>query len=202
MIDDSDSNDSIKVILLGESGVGKTNLIGVSQGKPFNPNSVSSMGSSYSQATIKYKDKEYQYVLWDTAGQESYRSLNKLFMYNAKVIIFVYSIDNPYSFKELNYWIETAENEVEGHCIKGIVGNKNDLYDMQKVKDEEAEEFAEKLGMKIKFTSALSDPNGFKSFLNELIVDYINKDSGDNGQKNINKKNINLNNKKRKKKWC
>jgi len=200
MIDESDSNDSIKVILLGESGVGKTNLINISQGKAFNPNSVSSISSSYSQSTLKYKDKEYEYVLWDTAGQESYRSLNQLFMKNAKVVIFVYAIDNKISFKELNYWVEAAQNEIEGFCVKGIVGNKSDLFDNQQVKDEEAEEFAEKVGLKIKFTSALSDPNSFKSFLDELIIDYINKDSG-KGNKNKNIKNLTLN-KKTKKGFC
>ena len=202
MIDESESGDSIKVILLGESGVGKTNLINISQGKPFNPNSVSSISSSYSQATMTYKDKEYEYVLWDTAGQESYRSLNQLFMKNAKVVIFVYSIDNKNSFEELSYWVEAAQNEVEGFCVKGIVGNKSDLFDKQKVKDEEAEEFAAKVGIKIKFTSALSDPNSFISFLKELIIDYINKDSGDNNPDKKMTKNLTLNSKKSKKKKC
>ena len=60
--------DYIKVILLGESGVGKTNLINVSQGKEFDYNSMTSLSSSYSNGTLVYKDKEYFYVLWDTAG--------------------------------------------------------------------------------------------------------------------------------------
>ena len=171
--------DYIKVILLGESGVGKTNLINVSQGKEFDYNSMTSLSSSYSNGTLVYKDKEYLYVLWDTAGQESYRSLNKIFMKNSKVIIFVFSLDNKRSFDELDYWIDNAKNEVGVDCVMGIAGNKCDLIKEQVVNEADAEKYADDHGMKIRFTSALNNPYGFKSYLNELIIDYINFDKND-----------------------
>jgi Ras-related protein Rab-2A len=171
--EDPNSKKSLKIILLGESGVGKTNLINVLLGKPFEENSYSSLSSSYSTGTFTHGDKKYPYVLWDTAGQESYRSLNKIFMKNSNVVLFVYSIDNMKSFTELAYWIECAKNEIDEKCVMAIAGNKSDLIDQQKVPDEEAENYAKKMGMKLKFTSALSDQAGFKDYIEELILDYL-----------------------------
>ena len=173
MADDPNSKKSLKIILLGESGVGKTNLINVLLGKPFEENSYRSLSSSYSTGTFVHGDKKYPYVLWDTAGQESYRSLNKIFMKNSNVVLFVYSIDNMKSFTELGYWIECAKNEVDEKCVMAIAGNKSDLIYQQKVPDEEADDYAKKMGMKLKFTSALIDQGGFKAFIEELILDYI-----------------------------
>ena len=104
--------DYIKVILLGESGVGKTNLINVSQGKEFDYNSMTSLSSSYSNGTLVYKDKEYFYVLWDTAGQESYRSLNKIFMKNSNVVLVLY---------------ENTESDYEVHFLN-VLGNVTAKY--------------------------------------------------------------------------
>ena len=185
------SQDWIKIILLGESGVGKTNLINTITGKNFDPNSRSSLTSSYSKGSIIIDNKEHTFILWDTAGQENYRSLNKIFIKNSKIVIFVFSVENYESFKELDYWIETVQNELEGgEYIPAIAGNKYDLIDKQVIEDEEVGNYAKKHNMKYRFTSALSDPAGFKSFVDELINDYIKtimlghnkeKDNNDNG---------------------
>ena len=167
---------SIKIILLGESGVGKTNLIRVTTGEEFEQNSMSSSSGSYKEGFyISSTKKKYTYHLWDTAGQEAYRSLNKIFIKNAKVVIFVYAIDNELSFKELKYWIELAKAELGDDFVMGIVANKIDLFEEQVVKEEVAEEFAKKQNIKFRATSALTEPMGFKSFLEELLIDYIKK---------------------------
>ena len=169
-----DLSKGIKIILLGESGVGKTNLIRVTTGEEFEQNSMSSSSGSYKEGYyISSKKKKYIYHLWDTAGQEAYRSLNKIFIKNAKVVIFVYAIDNEPSFNELNYWIELAKAELGDEFVMGIVANKIDLFEEQQVKEEVAKEFAKKQNIKFRATSALSEPMGFKSFLVELLIDYI-----------------------------
>ena len=175
MTDDQNSEDSLKIILLGESGVGKTNLINVFMGKEFEQNSFSSLSSSYSKGVYEFQGKEYPFVIWDTAGQESYRSLNQIFLKNSKVIVFVYSIDDVKSFKELDYWIDLAKKELTDDYVMAICGNKIDLFDEQRVKDEEAENYANNQGLKLAFTSALTDPQGFKTFLHGLILDYLKK---------------------------
>ena len=175
MSEEFDVEDAIKIVLLGESGVGKTNLINVATGKPFDKNSNSSISSSFIRGTYKVGDKEYIYFLWDTAGQESYRALNRIFIKNSKVVIFVYSIDSYQSFKELDYWIDVAKEELSEEPIFAILGNKADLFEEQEVNDEEAKQYAKDHDMKIKITSALSDQTGVKKYLDELILDYIKK---------------------------
>ena len=171
-----DFSKGIKIILLGESGVGKTNLIRVATGEEFEENSMSSSSGSYKESYyISSTNKKYVYHLWDTAGQEAYRSLNKIFVKNAKIVIFVYAIDNAPSFKELDYWIKLAKNELGDDAVMGIVGNKIDLFEEQQVKEEDAIEYAKKLNFKFKPTSALTEPMGFKCFLEELLIDYIKK---------------------------
>ena len=178
MSDNTNTESSLKIIFLGESGVGKTNIINVVMGKPFQENSYSSISSSYYEGTFNYQNKEYPYVLWDTAGQKSYRSLNKMFMKNSKIIIFVFSIDNRKSFQELDFWINSVKDEIKENCVMAIIGNKSDLFDKQIVLEEEAEDFAKKHGMKLKISSALNDAFGLKNFVEELILDYIKGNFG------------------------
>ena len=101
--------------------------------------------------------------------------INKIFIKNAKVVIFVYAIDNEPSFKELSYWIDLAKAELGDDFVMGIVANKIDLYEEQQVKEEVAVEFAKNLNIKFRATSALTEPMGFKCFLEELLIDYIKK---------------------------
>ena len=165
-----DNNEPIKVILLGESGVGKTNLINVSLGRNFNDESLSTQSCYYSESSFTYKDKTYFYNLWDTAGQEQYRSLNRIFLQKGKIILLVYSIDNETSFKEIEFWLNYVKENLEDekHII-ALIANKSDLYEMQKVSDDLGREFAEKNEMKFSISSAKTNSAQFKKFLIELL---------------------------------
>ena len=175
-----DNNEPIKVILLGESGVGKTNLINVSLGRNFNDESLSTQSCYYSESSFTYKDKTYFYNLWDTAGQEQYRSLNRIFLQKGKIILLVYSIDNETSFKEIEFWLNYVKENLEDekHII-ALIANKSDLYEMQKVSDDLGREFAEKNEMKFSISSAKTNSAQFKKFLIELLQEYIDR-FGDN----------------------
>ena len=175
-----DNNEPIKVILLGESGVGKTNLINVSLGREFNDESLSTQSCYYSESSFTYKDKTYFYNLWDTAGQEQYRSLNRIFLQKGKIILLVYSIDNETSFKEIEFWLNYVKENLEDekHII-ALIANKSDLYEVQKVSDDLGREFAEKNEMKFSVSSAKTNSAQFKKFLIELLQEYIDR-FGDN----------------------
>ena len=178
-----DNNEPIKVILLGESGVGKTNLINVSLGRNFNDESLSTQSCYYSESSFTYKDKTYFYNLWDTAGQEQYRSLNRIFLQKGKIILLVYSIDNETSFKEIEFWLNYVKENLEDekHII-ALIANKSDLYEVQKVSDDLGREFAEKNEMKFSISSAKTNSAQFKKFLIELLQEYIDR-FGDNLKK-------------------
>ena len=166
----------IKVVLLGESGVGKTNLIRVSMGKPFDKNENSTISSSYYENDILVKDKKYLYCLWDTAGQEVYRSLNKIFIKESKIIIIVFAINSKESFEQIDFWLNYTKDILgSDNYIIGLVGNKSDLYEEQSVSDQEIQKKAKELQIKYKITSAATDSVGFKEFLDELLSEYINK---------------------------
>ena len=172
-----ETNDvSIKAILLGEAGVGKTNLIRRAMGLNFEINTDSNLTSSYCQNEIIVDNIKYPYQLWDTAGQEKFRSLNQIFIKNSKVIMIVFAINSKKSFDQidfcLNYAKETLGND--GY-IFGLVANKSDLYEQQEIEDEEIKEKANKLKIKFIMTSAATDESGFKNFLDELLTDFIKK---------------------------
>ena len=193
---DDDMNE-IKIILIGEPGTGKTCLINVSTGNQFNENSESTLLSTYVTKKMVINDKEYDLNLWDTAGQEKYRAMTKIFTKNSKIVIFVYAINNKNTFEEMkSYWIKTIKETLGDEPILGIAGNKSDLYLEEAVPEEEAREFANKLGIKFKLVSAKSDPNSFVNFLQELVEEFLQTKglSGKNG--------INLNKHKKKKSGC
>ena len=167
----------IECILLGESGVGKTNLTNSLVDVRFEQSSKSTVNALYVQKDMNIAGKEYQIRLWDTAGQEKYRSLTKLFYKESKVVIFVYDITNKKSFTELNYWINEIKESLGEEPILGMVGNKSDMEDMKKVDDGEAQKLADEHNMKFQLVSVKNEPKDFKNFLQQLILDYIVKNN-------------------------
>ena len=145
----------IKVILLGEAGVGKTNLIRVALGKEFEEDTATSLTSSFYDGTIFVDNKNYSYCLWDTAGQELYRAVNKIFIKDSKIVLIVFAINNKQSFEEIDFWYNYT-NEIlgEGDHIIALIANKSDLYEEKQVSNEEGEEFAKSIGAIFVSTSA------------------------------------------------
>ena len=119
-------------------------------------------------------NKEYLINLWDTIGQEQFRSLTNIFMKGAKVVIFVYDITRLETFQQLEYWFQKTKELLGDKPILGIVGNKSDLYLKEKVKEEVAEQYAKQKGIPLKITSAKTH-HIFCQFLEELVSKYIEK---------------------------
>ena len=178
-----DGSKGIKVILLGESGVGKTNLINVSMGKEFDPNINSSLSTSFCDSQLEYDNKNYIYSLWDTAGQERFRSLNGIFIKGAKIVLIVFAIDNKNSFEQIDFWVNYAKDTLENEkYILALIGNKYDLFEEQTITDEEISQKVKELNIQYKMTSAYTDADGFKEFLHGLIKEYINLVGPDNSE--------------------
>ncbi len=110
--DDDIDTKTIKVVLVGESGVGKTCIISRFITNKFNNDEVSTDCASFATKTLSFNDnkKKIKFDVWDTAGQEIYRSIGKIFYNDAKVVILVYDISNKKSFIEIkNYWYESIK---------------------------------------------------------------------------------------------
>ena len=187
--------ESIKVVLVGESGVGKTSIISQFTSKKFDPHRETSLSAQFISKTVSFDDlgkqikfdiwdtvgqekyrslaKIFKIQLWDSAGQEKYRSLAKIFYKDAKVIVFVYDITTEYSFNELkNYWYEETKANSDGNPILAVVGNKIDLYNDQKVSNNDGKEFAEKIGAIFQTTSAMSD-SGITNLFDNIGKTYL-----------------------------
>ena len=117
---------SIKVILIGASGTGKTNIIKALVDKPFEDSSESTLTSTFVSKRINVNYKDYKLEIWDTARQEMYKSLTKIFLVNSKIVIFVYDITQKSSFEELDFWINTAKENLDNSAIYAIFANKKD----------------------------------------------------------------------------
>ena len=172
---EEDKSNSIKIILVGDSGTGKTNLIAVSAGMEFNSNSLTTTSCSYVQKIINKEGKDYKVNLWDTIGQEKYRSLTKIFLKDSKIVIFVYDITNRETFESLVFWKKIIDEVLGNEPIFGVVGNKMDLYYEEKVKEEEGEEYANSIGAKFLLTSAKNDSKGFNKFIEQMLEEYLSK---------------------------
>ena len=167
--------ESIKVVLVGESGVGKTSIISQFTSKTFDAHRETSLSAQFISKTVDFKDigKQIKFDIWDTVGQEKYRSLAKIFYKDAKVIVFVYDITTEYSFNELkNYWYEETKANSDGNPILAVVGNKIDLYNNQKVSNTDGKEFAESIGAIFQTTSALSD-SGISNLFDNIGKTYL-----------------------------
>ena len=166
---------------MGESRVGKTSIITRIIKDTFDYNCLSSSGASFSQKLMIFDEvsTKVNFLIWDTVGQEKYRSISKLFYRDAAIAILVLDITDLSSFEEIkNYWLNEVRNNTGGKCIMGLAANKSDLIDKAEVSEQEIKEFAQREGLIFKFTSALNNTG-----INELFIALGNKylGAGDDG---------------------
>ena len=150
----------VKLVLIGESGVGKSSIIKQYSAHVFDPDIDASISNKVIVKTLELKDigKTIKLNIWDTAGQEKYRSIAKIFYKDAKIIVLVYSITNKDSFETLkNYWYQEVKSTAYPDVILAVVGNKHDLYNQSQIPDEEAKSWADSIGAIFQFTSAKSN---------------------------------------------
>ena len=162
-----------KVVLLGDSGVGKTCIISRYISGTFDENSATTNGASYCSKNVEYKElgKNLLLDIWDTAGQEKYKALTKFFYKDAAVCILVYDITRKETFDNLkNFWYTQLKENSGSNVVLGVAGNKCDLYESEDVKESEARQFAEEIGAIFELTSAQNNTG-----INELFFEVGNK---------------------------
>ena len=164
----------VKVILLGESGVGKTCIINRYINNVYNNLTPSTLGTAFSVKEIKKGNIKYNVNVWDTTGQEKYHSVTNLFINGSNIVILVYSITSESSFKGLEYWYNSLKEKLEGeNYILAIIGSKCDLAEEEVVPEEDGRNYAKSKKAIFKLVSAKEDPEGinkmFDSLLDELI---------------------------------
>ena len=137
---------NIKIALIGDSGVGKSCIALRYTTNEFNDNYISTNGAAYSTKIIQQGSDSIQLDIWDTAGQERFRSLGRRFYKDAFIVLLVYDITNAETFNNIKeVWYPELEKNGEKKPIIGIVGNKMDLYEEEKVSETEARKYSESI---------------------------------------------------------
>ena len=172
---DNSQIETFKVVLLGESGVGKTSIISQFTNSEFKDDFETSTGGTFSSKSFTYNDdKILKFEIWDTAGQERYRALTKMFYKETNAVILVYDITRKKSFEELqNYWVEQIKEFAPENIIIAVVANKSDLSENEEVEEEVARNYAQDLNALFCTTSAKS------SFgINDLFLQIAKRHTG------------------------
>lgn len=150
---------SFKLIIVGDSNVGKSSIASRFQYNKFMESYEITVGLEFFSKIIKVNDMLIKIQIWDTAGQEMYRSLIKSYFRGSLGCIFVFDLTDDKSFKNMNYWIEKVKKDGNSFTTFCLVGNKSDKINQRKINFDDALELAIKYDMDYIETSALNSRN-------------------------------------------
>ena len=156
----------LKYIIIGDASVGKSNILLKYAHNQFKAEYQLTIGVEFGAKNIKIKDKIYRIQIWDTAGQENFRSITRAYYKNSVCALVVYDITNRQSFENVKAWIEDCKSQSPSTILMALVGNKIDLDSSRAVSTEEGEDFANMNGMPFFETSAKSGENIDSIFTN------------------------------------
>jgi len=165
MAANSDYDYLFKLLLIGDSGVGKSSLLLRFSDHNFDDRYISTIGVDFKIRTVDLDGKTLKLQIWDTAGQERFRTIVSSYYRGAHGIIVVYDITDRESFENIKHWL----NEIDRYGVEGVekllIGNKSDLTTKRQVSTEEAEQFSKTQGLTLIETSAKNAQNVDKAFL-------------------------------------
>jgi len=154
-----------KLVLIGDSGVGKSCLLLRFADDNFTDSYISTIGVDFRFRTITIDKKTVKLQIWDTAGQERFRTITSAYYRGADGIIMVYDVTSSESFDHVEEWLSEVDRYANENTSKLLIGNKADLIDDKQVSEETAQKFAEKLGISFLETSAKTSTNVDAAFL-------------------------------------
>ncbi|KAL9654638.1 hypothetical protein ABK040_006700 [Willaertia magna] len=167
-----------KVVVIGDSGVGKSNLITRFTQNKFTKDTKPTIGVEFGAKSIEYDNVTIKGQIWDTAGQERFRAISAAYYRGANGALIVYDITNQESFENLEKWFKEIENQGENGCINILIGNKCDLNHLRQVETATGKAFAEKHGVPFMETSAADSTNvdeAFTTLLKEIYKSQSRK---------------------------
>jgi small GTP-binding protein len=166
--DDLDFEYLFKIVLVGDSAVGKSNLESRFTRNVFTQGSKATIGVDFAGKTVIVQDRKVRAQIWDTAGQERFKAVSNTYYRNAAAALVVYDITNKKSFASVDSWVRNIREFGNSDVVVMIVGNKSDLEQQRQVSTEEGHEMAEREGFLFMETSAFSGDNVENAFLSLL----------------------------------
>ena len=197
----------LKVVIVGDSGVGKSNLIKRFTVNEFLPNSIATVGVEFLSKSYKINDKIFKIEMWDTAGQERYKSITSAYYKGAKGALLVYDVTSAQSFENIDKWYNEIKEKTNKDIKLILIGNKIDLKESKVVDTDNALVKAKTWGIPLMETSAKSAQNvkeAFHDLLKEMYLE-MNKNLQNAENKNLENNNglqLDTNEKKEKKGCC
>jgi len=160
MVPEDDEYDFLfKVVLVGDSGVGKSNILSRFTRNEFNLQSKATIGVEFATRSIIVEGKTLKAQIWDTAGQERYRAITSAYYRGAVGALLVYDITKGESFNNLERWLKELRDHADDRIVVLVVGNKCDLKHLREISEEDGKLFADKSGVSTVETSALDATN-------------------------------------------
>ena len=197
-----------KIIIIGDTCVGKSNILSRYLKDEFREDSKSTVGVELGTKFLKVKDVGTKIQIWDTAGQERYRSITSSYYKGSHGCFIVYDITSEISFENVDKWYQQAQKEASKDVSIILVGNKCDLEDQRKVSKEKGEEKAKQFNIPFFETSALSKIK-IDDIFNEMVNNIFERTGGPKNDDdddieiiNENDKAVSLNSQEQKKKGC
>ncbi|XP_053128846.1 ras-related protein Rab-11A [Hemicordylus capensis] len=181
-----------KVVLIGDSGVGKSNLLSRFTRNEFNLESKSTIGVEFATRSIQVDGKTIKAQIWDTAGQERYRAITSAYYRGAVGALLVYDIAKHLTYENVERWLKELRDHADSNIVIMLVGNKSDLRHLRAVPTDEARAFAEKNGLSFIETSALDSTNveaAFQTILTEIYRIVSQKQMSDRRENDMSPSN-------------
>uniref|UniRef100_A0A8C7GKQ1 small monomeric GTPase n=1 Tax=Oncorhynchus kisutch TaxID=8019 RepID=A0A8C7GKQ1_ONCKI len=181
-----------KVVLIGDSGVGKSNLLSRFTRNEFNLESKSTIGVEFATRSIQVDGKTVKAQIWDTAGQERYRAITSAYYRGAVGALLVYDIAKHLTYESVERWLKELRDHADSNIVIMLVGNKSDLRHLRAVPTDGARAFAEKNGLSFLETSALDSTNvetSFQTILTEIYRIVSQKQMSDRQDNNMSPSN-------------
>ncbi|EEF35926.1 ras-related protein RABA2a [Ricinus communis] len=161
-----------KVVLIGDSGVGKSNLLSRFTRNEFCLESKSTIGVEFATRTLQVEGRTVKAQIWDTAGQERYRAITSAYYRGALGALLVYDVTKPTTFENVSRWLKELRDHADANIVIMLIGNKTDLKHLRAVATEDAQGYAEREGLSFIETSALEATNVEKAFQTILSEIY------------------------------
>lgn len=173
----------IKLLMIGDSGVGKTCLLLRYANDSFSPTFITTIGIDFKIKNIQVDDTRIKLQIWDTAGQERFRTITTSYFRGAQGILLVYDVTDRRSFESIRNWISQINQHADVHVNKILIGNKCDMLDEKVVSTEEAQGMAKEFGMSFFECSAKNDINVESSFVHiaKAVKDRLTADGQPTG---------------------
>ena len=177
----------LKLIVVGNQGTGKSCILNRFINETFEENYEATIGLDFQSKNITIHDQDVRLIIYDTAGQEKFRSLIPMYIREAQIILFIYDISDEESFNSIPKWIQEVKEVLKEEVVFALIGNKIDLESQRKVSFEDGKKFAEQNNFVFQEVSAktgknfenLFDVQIFEAVYNKFRAEFEKRDGGE-----------------------